>query len=286
MLNKKAIAAFAAGATLLSGFAFSAPAMAAGLDDWIKVPGMSSHTTDPTGQQSDNGVPGTPAADPESHDPINSDLLQHNYKGQFVEVLKRLQTNVNLYDALLAKLEATQAHGWDDLIKGMGDTCAYLKDVRRKLEKAVLHYGNVEATIKGLQGELAEDMKDALAKGDYVEAHEVQQLQAQVASLLKVAHQNLTRAKALLDSARDHAKDQSCDTGAKDILNAMKKEPNFPGKKAPAKKAAAKAEAKTAAAKTPAAAAPLAKTGAAVALAAVAASVLAGMGAALRKIRH
>ena len=28
MLNKKAIAAFAAGATLLSGFAFAAPAMA------------------------------------------------------------------------------------------------------------------------------------------------------------------------------------------------------------------------------------------------------------------
>lgn len=286
MLNKKAIAAFAAGATLLSGFAFSAPAMAAGLDDWIKVPGMSSHTTDPTGQQSDNGVPGTPAADPESHDPINSDLLQHNYKGQFVEVLKRAQTNVHLYDALLQKLEATQAHGWDDLIKGMGDTCAYLKDIRRKLEKAVLHYGHVEATVKDLKAELAEDMKDALAKGDYVEAHEVQQLQAQVEALLKVADNNRTRAAALLDSARDHAKDQSCDTGAKDILNAMKKEPNFPGKKAPAKKAAAKAEAKTAAAKTPAAAAPLAKTGAAVALAAAAASVLAGMGAALRKIRH
>ncbi|RIY25445.1 hypothetical protein CJI52_08435, partial [Bifidobacteriaceae bacterium WP022] len=147
--------------------------------------------------------------------------------------------------------------------------CAYLKDIRRKLEKAVLHYGHVEATVKDLKAELAEDMKDALAKGDYVEAHEVQQLQAQVEALLKVADNNRTRAAALLDSARDHAKDQSCDTGAKDILNAMKKEPNFPGKKAPAKKAAAKAEAKTAAAKTPAAAAPLAKTGAAVALAAV-----------------
>ena len=51
------------------------------------------------------------------------------------------------------------------------------------------------------------------------------------------------------------------------------------------KEAAKKAEAKKSAKKAPAAA-PLAKTGAAVALAAVAASVLAGMGAALRKIRH
>ena len=283
MFNKKAIAALAAGATLVSGLAFAAPAMADGIEDWIKVPGMSDHTTDATGQQSDNGVPGTPAENPESNDTINSDLLKHNYKGEFVEVLKRLQTNVNLYDALLQKLEATQAHGWDDLIKGMGDTCAYLKDIRRKLEKAVLHYNNVKAAVEGFKAELDEDMKDALAKSDFVEAQQVKELQKQVDSLLTVAKQNLSRAKALLDSARDHAKDQSCDTGAKDILNAMKKEPNFPGKKAPAKKAAA-AKAQAAAPKK--AAAPLAKTGAAVALAAVAASVLAGMGAALRKIRH
>ncbi|MFU0572860.1 hypothetical protein ACMZ8B_02885 [Gardnerella greenwoodii] len=286
MFNKKAIAALAAGATLVSGLAFAAPAMA---DGKYCVNPITGNTVPcepaPVPPKSDDGVPGTPAEDPESHDSNNSDLLQHNYKGEFVEILKRLETNVHLYDALLQKLEATQAHGWDDLIKGMGNTCAYLKDIRRKLEKAVLHYGHVEATVKDFQAELEQDLKDAVAKGDFVEAHEVQQLQAKVAPLLKVADNNRTRAAALLDSARDHAKDQSCDTGAKDILNAMKKEPNFPGKKSAAKAPAA-AAAKAQAAAPKKAAAPLAKTGAAVALMAVAASVLAGMGAALRKIRH
>ncbi|WP_275712704.1 hypothetical protein, partial [Gardnerella greenwoodii] len=73
--------------------------------------------------------------------------------------------------------------------------------------------------------------------------------------------------------------------GPRDSKNrtVMKSHRPIDGDKAPAKapaKAAAKAEAKKCAS------APLAKTGAAVALAAVAASVLAGMGAALRKIRH
>ena len=286
MFNKKAIAALAAGATLVSGLAFAAPAMADGAYCVNPITGNTVPCEPaPVPPKSDDGVPGTPAEDPESHDPNNSDLLQHNYKGEFVEILKRLETNVHLYDALLQKLEATQAHGWDDLIKGMGNTCAYLKDIRRKLEKAVLHYGHVEATVKDFQAELEQDLKDAVAKGDFVEAHEVQQLQAKVAPLLKVADNNRTRAAALLDSARDHAKDQSCDTGAKDILNAMKKEPNFPGKKSAAKAPAA-AAAKAQAAAPKKAAAPLAKTGAAVALMAVAASVLAGMGAALRKIRH
>ena len=288
MFNKKAIAALAAGATLVSGVAFAAPAMA---DGEYCVNPITGNTVPcepaPVPPKSDDGVPGTPAEDPESHDSNNSDLLQHNYKGEFVEILKRLETNVHLYDALLQKLEATQAHGWDDLIKGMGNTCAYLKDIRRKLEKAVLHYSNVKVAVEGFKAELEQDMKDALAKADYVEAQQVKDLLAKVEPLLTVAKQNLSRANALLDSARDHAKDQSCDTGAKDILNAMKKEPNFPGKKSAAKApAAAKAEAKAQAAAPKKAAAPLAKTGAAVALMAVAASVLAGMGAALRKIRH
>ena len=65
--------------------------------------------------------------------------------------------------------------------------------------------------------------------------------------------------------------------------NDVAKAPTF-GVPNQVKEAAKKAEAKKADAKK--SAAPLAKTGAAVALAAVAASVLAGIGAALRKIRH
>ncbi len=205
--------------------------------------------------------------------PLGTSTLYTNYKGLTAELIKKGITNVSAYDALLDKLEfGLKQSGWANIIKNFGgDNCAYLGKLRRQLQKAVKHYGHVEAAVKDILAELNEDMKDAKAAEDFDAAKVIKGKIAQAKGLLEVAHHNRTRAEAILDSANDHARDLSCDTGAKDVLKALK------GAKAD-KKADKKADAKKAA--------PLAKTGAAVALAAVAASVLAGMGAALRKIRH
>ena len=204
-----------------------------------------------------------------------TDTLYTNYKGLTVELIRRGITNVAAYDALLDKLEfGLKQSGWANIIKNFGgDNCAYLAKLRRQLQKAVKHYGHVEAAVKDILAELNEDYNDAKAAEDWDAAKVIKGKIAQAKGLLEVAHHNRTRAEAILDSANDHARDLSCDTGAKDVLKALK------GAKADKKAEAKKADAKKSAA-------PLAKTGAAVALAAVAASVLAGVGAALRKIRH
>ena len=204
--------------------------------------------------------------------PLGTSTLYTNYKGLTAELIKKGITNVAAYDALLDKLEfGLKQSGWANIIKNFGgDNCAYLGKLRRQLQKAVKHYGHVEAAVVDIQAELNEDYKDAKANEDWDAAKVIKGKLAQAKGLLEVAHHNRTRAEAILDSANDHARDLSCDTGAKDILKALK------GDKAD-KKSDKKADKKSA---------PLAKTGAAVALAAVAASVLAGMGAALRKIRH
>ena len=205
--------------------------------------------------------------------PLGTSTLYTNYKGLTAELIKKGITNVAAYDALLDKLEfGLKQSGWANIIKNFGgDNCAYLGKLRRQLQKAVKHYGHVEAAVKDILAELNEDYKDAKAAEDWDAAKVIKGKIAQAKGLLEVAHHNRTRAEAILDSANDHARDLSCDTGAKDVLKALK------GAKAD-KKADKKADAKKAA--------PLAKTGAVVALAAVAASVLAGMGVALRKIRH
>ena len=269
MLNKKAIAALAAGATLLSGFAFAAPAMAE--DSWSHVlPGG-----DPDAPAAVTPAP-APKAEDMTAEPGNENLYT-NYQGLTTVFAKHGLTNVAAYDALLDKLEfGLKQTGWANILKNFGgDNCAYLGKLRNQLKKAVAHYGHVEAAVKDVLAELNADYADAKKAEDWDAAKVIKADLATVSKLAEVAHHNRTRAAAILDSANDHAKDLSCDTGAKEVLDAMKKAGNFPGK--PAAKAAAKA---------PAAAAPLAKTGAAVALAAVAASVLAGMGVALRKIRH
>ena len=205
--------------------------------------------------------------------PFGTSTLYTNYKGLTAELIKKGITNIAAYDALLDKLEfGLKQSGWANIIKNFGgDNCAYLGKLRRQLQKAVKHYGHVEAAVKDILAELNEDYKDAKAAEDWDAAKVIKGKIAQAKGLLEVAHHNRTRAEAILDSANDHARDLSCDTGAKDVLKALK------GAKAD-KKADKKADAKKAA--------PLAKTGAVVALAAVAASVLAGMGVALRKIRH
>ncbi len=222
---------------------------------------------------------GKKAEEPTFVSPDGSEHLFTNYKGLTVLLSEHGLTNVAAYDALLDKLEfGLKQTGWANILKNFGgDNCAYLGKLRNQLKKAVAHYGHVEAAVKDILAELNADYKDAQKAEDWDAAKVIKTKLAAASKLAEVAHHNRTRAAAILDSANDHAKDLSCDTGAQEVLDAMKKAGNFPGKaaaKAPAKKHAA------------AAAAPLAKTGAAVALAAVAASVLAGMGAALRKIRH
>ena len=213
--------------------------------------------------------------EPSLVDPKAADLLYTNYQGLFADLAARGVTNVAAYDALLNRLEfGIKQTGWENILKNFGgDNCAYLNGLRRQLQKAVLHYGHVEAAVKDMVAELTEDYNDAKASENWDAAKVIKEKLAKARGLLGVADNNRTRAAALLDSANDHAKDLSCDTGAKEVLDAIK-----PGKPAPA-------PAPKPAPKTPKAP-KLPNTGAVVALAAVAASVLAGMGAALRKIRH
>ena len=224
---------------------------------------------------------------------FGSDVLYTKYKGLAVDLIKLGVTNIGAYDGLLNQLEfGLSRFGWDNVIKnfpehGPKNNCDFLAWLRRHLTKAVAHYGHVEAAVKDVQAELNEDMKDAQARHDWDAVKVIDQKIALANGLREVAHHNLTRAKALLDSANDHARDLSCDTAAKEVRAAMDKEPNSPFKKSGQKNNGQKPNGQNGQKPNGGAAShQLGKTGATVALVAVAASVLAGMGAALRKIRH
>ncbi|MDZ7550034.1 hypothetical protein CJI58_005555 [Bifidobacteriaceae bacterium NR047] len=224
---------------------------------------------------------------------FGSDVLYTKYKGLAVDLIKLGVTNIGAYDGLLNQLEfGLSRFGWDNVVKnfpehGPKNNCDFLAWLRRHLTKAVKHYGHVEAAVKDIQAELNEDMKDAQARHDWDAVKVIDQKIALANGLREVAHHNLTRAKALLNSANDHAKDLSCDTAAKEVRAAMDKEPNSPFKKSGQKHDSQKPNGQNGQKPNGGAAShQLGKTGATVALVAVAASVLAGMGAALRKIRH
>ena len=223
---------------------------------------------------------------------FGSDVLYTNYKGLAAELVKRGITNIGAYDALLDTLQyGLRNGGWDNVVKnfpehGPKNNCDFLAGLRRHLTKAVKHYGHVVAAVNDMIAELNADKKDALASEDYVAAKVIKEKLALANGLLTVAKNNLSRANALLDSANDHARDLSCDTGAKDVRKAMDKEPNSPFKKSGQKNNDKKPEAQKPNGGAADGSHKLGKTGATVALVAVAASVLAGMGAALRKIRH
>ena len=223
---------------------------------------------------------------------FGSKVLYTNYKGLTAELIKRGVTNIGAYDALLDRLEfGLHNGGWDNVVKnfpehGPKNNCDFLAGLRRHLTKAVKHYEHVEAAVKDMIAELNEDKKDALATENYDAAKVIKEKLALASGLLKVADNNRTRAAALLNSANDHAKDLSCDTAAKEVRAAMDKEPNSPFKKHGQKHDAQKPNAHKPNGGASAGSHKLGKTGATVALVAVAASVLAGMGAALRKIRH
>ena len=255
MLNKKAIAAFAAGATLLSGFAFAAPAMA----DSANLPQTAIENA------------------------------KKQEKADAAELVKKVEENkAKENKAVLDNLDKSKAfdnflNGSEkgDIVNGSlgtlnGRGAAEVSAARSKANEAT-------AALNALKAKWA----DMLAQADYLDAegeHEA------AAALRKAYYTNVP----FLDSISAATKNEK---EAKDELAKAEKAykeskerfakflNNLGGKKADVKKSDKKSDKKSAA-KTPVAAAPLAKTGAAVALAAVAASVLAGMGAALRKIRH
>ncbi|WP_422118317.1 hypothetical protein [Gardnerella sp. DNF00550] len=255
MLNKKAIAAFAAGATLLSGFAFAAPAMADSAN-----------------------LPQTAIENAKKQEKANAAELAKKVEENKAKENKAVLDNLDKSKAFDNFLNGSEK---GDIVNGSlgtlnGRGAAEVSAARSKANEAT-------AALNALKAKWA----DMLAQADYLDAegeHEA------AAALRKAYYTNVP----FLDSISAATKNEK---EAKDELAKAEKAykeskerfakflNNLGGKKADVKKSDKKSD-KKAAAKTPVAAAPLAKTGAAVALAAVAASVLAGMGAALRKIRH
>ena len=252
MLNKKAIAAFAAGATLLSGFAFAAPAMA----DSANLPQTAIEN----------------AKKQEKADAAElAKKVEENKAKENKAVLDNLDKSKAFDNFLNGSEKGDIVNGSLSTLNGRG--AAEVSAARSKANEAT-------AALNALKAKWA----DMLAQADYLDAegeHEA------AAALRKSYYTNVP----FLDSISAATKTEK---EAKDELAKAEKAykeskerfakflNNLGGKKADVKKSDKKSDKKADAKK----AAPLAKTGAAVALAAVAASVLAGMGAALRKIRH
>ncbi|WP_421775880.1 peptidase [Gardnerella sp. KA00288] len=212
MFNKKAIAALAAGATLVSGLAFAAPAMADG--------DQTAPKTDQTAPKADQGK--APAAGEQGKAPAGGEQGKAPAAGE--QGKAPAAGDEATYDKSFYKTEDSQA---------LADRLN--KEKKEKEEKAK-----------------AEDEKDKYEHSPFGNKD------MDYKKCVKLYGKDSLECKAVADYLKRHG--QKVDDKTND------------------KKSDKKAEAKKAA--------PLAKTGAAVALAAVAASVLAGMGVALRKIRH
>ena len=242
MFNKKAIAALAAGATLVSGLAFAAPAFAAGFSGYGSGTNgdVTKHgTTEQLGDTTQTDSPKTPT---KASDMRFGEASKFDEKG----------------------IKATDYPAYENPVYNEGYNPEYSK-----------HAGAVEAKNNELVRLYNKKIEKIYACGT---ADALIEDKAKCVAEMEKEKENFVNNRLPSLSTEDVY-------GPRDSKNrtVMKSHRPIDGDKAPAKapaKAAAKAEAKKAAA------APLAKTGAAVALAAVAASVLAGMGAALRKIRH
>ncbi|EIK86575.1 MULTISPECIES: hypothetical protein [Gardnerella] len=251
MFNKKAIAALAAGATLVSGLAFAAPAMA------------------------DAKLPADAIANAKKQEQADKDELAKKVEENKAKENKAVLDNLDKSKAFDNFLNGSEK---GDIVNGSlstlnGRGAAEVSAARSKANEAT-------AALNALKAKWA----DMLAQADYLDAegeHEA------AAALRKSYYTNVP----FLDSISAATKTEK---EAKDELAKAEKAykeskerfakflNNLGGKKADVKKSDKKSDKKADAKK----AAPLAKTGAAVALAAVAASVLAGMGVALRKVRH
>ena len=250
MFNKKAIAALAAGATLVSGLAFAAPAMA------------------------ETKLPADVIENAKKQEQADKDELAKKVEENKAKENKAVLDNLDKSKAFDNFLNGSEK---GDIVDGAlgtlnGRGAAEVSAARSKANEAT-------AALNALKAKWA----DMLAQADYLDAegeHEA------AAALRKSYYTNVP----FLDSISAATKNEK---EAKDELAKAEKAykeskerfakflNNLGGNKADVKKSDKKADKKS-----DKKAAPLAKTGAAVALAAVAASVLAGMGVALRKIRH
>ncbi|EIK81719.1 hypothetical protein HXT54_00950 [Gardnerella sp. KA00603] len=250
MFNKKAIAALAAGATLVSGLAFAAPAMAE-----AKLPADAIENAKKQEQADKDEL---------------AKKVEENKAKENKAVLDNLDKSKAFDNFLNGSEKGDIVNGALSTLNGRG--AAEVSAARSKANEAT-------AALNALKAKWA----DILAQADYLDAegeHEA------AAALRKSYYTNVP----FLDSISAATKTEK---EAKDELAKAEKAykeskerfakflNNLGGKKADVKKSDKKSDKKA-----DKKAAPLAKTGAAVALAAVAASVLAGMGAALRKIRH
>ncbi len=253
MFNKKAIAALAAGATLVSGLAFAAPAFAAGFSGYGSGTNgdVTKHgTTEQLGDTTQTDSPKTPT---KASDMRFGEASKFDEKG----------------------IKATDYPAYENPVYNEGYNPEYSKHagaVEAKNNELVRLYNKKIEKIYacGTADALIEDKAKCVAEMEKEKENFVNNRLPSL-STEDVYGPRDSKNRTVMKSHRPIDGDKA---PAKAPAKAA-----APAAAAPAK-AAAKAEAKKAAA------APLAKTGAAVALAAVAASVLAGVGAALRKIRH
>ncbi|EIK87988.1 hypothetical protein CGSMWGv6119V5_00552 [Gardnerella vaginalis 6119V5] len=294
MFNKKAIAALAAGATLVSGLAFAAPAMAGDVEDLSKQL-TATINADPSLKATMDKLNGKLNALPDAGK-INSAAASvdasKDLSGKLPKSPKDNGGNDVINEINIIKYYRTKIENMLVALRNQLGDCNYLRHTLPQL-KALL--ADLEAHYKALQtawtayydareaNRFVDQSRDQEEQDITVDMHtasdiskslvEAEQDKTQIlidktSAEVKEAEGKLAACKAAVDKFIGGVHDGINKlTGAKDA-------------KAPAKAAKAQAAA------SKKAAAPLAKTGAAVALAAVAASVLAGMGAALRKIRH
>ncbi|MFU0537859.1 hypothetical protein ACMZ7J_05180 [Gardnerella greenwoodii] len=269
MFNKKAIAALAAGATLVSGLAFAAPAMAeqptggknvpqAPKDP--KAPQTPKDPKAPTGDQGkDKKDPKAPAAGDKGKDKKNPTVLENIDKSKAFDNFLNGSEKGDIVDGALSTLNGRGAADVAKARSKANEATAALNTLKAK-------WADMLAQAAYLDAEGEHEAAAALREAYYTNVPFLDSISA-ATKTEKEAKDELAKAeKAYKESKERFAK----------FLN------NLGGKKADVKKSDKKSDKKDDSKK----AAPLAKTGAAVALAAVAASVLAGMGAALRKIRH
>jgi len=294
MFNKKAIAALAAGATLVSGLAFAAPAMADEVEDLSKQL-TATVNADPSLKATMDKLNGKLNALPGA-DKINSAATSVDASTDLTKKLPKAPkgnggngviNEINIIKYYRNKIENMLVA----LRNQLGD-CNYLRHTLPQL-KALL--ADLNAQYKALQTAWTAyyDAREANRTVDLSRPAEEQAVTVDMHAASDIS-KSLVEAKqdetqVLIDKANADVKEvegklADCKAAVDKFIGGVHDGINKLSGAKDAKKAADKKADKKAADKK--AAAPLAKTGAAVALAAVAASVLAGMGVALRKIRH
>ena len=252
MFNKKAIAALAAGATLVSGLAFAAPAMA----DGANLPQTAIDNAKKQ-EQADKAELDKKVEEKKAEE--NKAVLEKLDKSKAFENFLNGSEKGDIVDGALGTLNGRGAAEVSAARSKANEATAALNALKAK-------WADMLAQAAYLDAEGEHEAAAALRKSYYTNVPFLDSISAATKNEKEAKDELAQAEKAYKESKERFAK----------FLN------NLGGKKADVKKSDKKADKKAADKK----AAPLAKTGAAVALAAVAASVLAGMGVALRKIRH